>query len=361
MKAKKNPKTGKFDIQYSYYDWTGQRKQSTKRGFKTKREAEEWAYSFSLSQKGNLNMTFEAFIEIYKNDLRNKLRENTWRSKEYMIEYKILPYFKGKRMNDIQAKDVIAWHNAIMEHTSRYGKSYSSTYLRSLHSQLSAIFNHAVRFYGLSLNPARIVGSIGSKKSDGVDFWTKEEYLKFSEAIMDKPMSYYAFQVLYFCGLREGELLALTRKDVDLSNAIIDVNKSYQRINRKDVITPPKTKKSIRKVKMPKFLCEELKDYFTSIYGLKDSMRIFPISKSYLHHEMERGCKKSGVKKIRIHDLRHSHCSLLIDMGFSAVAIAERLGHESYKVTLDIYAHLFPERQNEIAEKLDMERKCNVT
>ena len=108
---------------------------------------------------------------------------------------------------------------------------------------------------------------------------------------------------------------------------------------------------------MPKFLCDELQDYFKSIYGLNDSMRIFPISKNYLHREMERRCKESGVKKIRIHDLRHSHCSLLIDRGFSAVAIAERLGHENYKVTLDIYAHLFPERQNEIADRLDMERK----
>ena len=301
-------------------------------------------------------MTFEAFVEIYKNDLRNKLRENTWRSKEYMIDNKILPYFKGKKMNEIQAKDIISFHNAIMEHKSRYGKPYSPTYLRSLHSQLSAILNHAVKFYGLNSNPASIVGSIGSKKSEDIDFWTKEEYLQFAEAIMDKPLSYYAFEVLYWCGLREGELLALTRTDIDLSNAIIDVNKSYQRINKKDVITPPKTKKSIRKVKMPKFLCEELQDYFKSIYGLKDDMRIFPISKSYLHHEMERGCKESGVKKIRIHDIRHSHCSLLIDRGFNAVAIADRLGHESYKVTLDIYSHLFPERQAEIADKLDMER-----
>lgn len=104
MKAKKNSKTGKWDIQYYYNEnLTGVRKQSTKRGFKTKREAEEWAYNFSLSQKGNLNMTFEAFVDIYKNDLRNKLRENTWRSKEYMIDNKILPYFKGKKMNEIQA------------------------------------------------------------------------------------------------------------------------------------------------------------------------------------------------------------------------------------------------------------------
>lgn len=357
MTPVKDAKTGKWMIQYRYKNSLGENKKSTKRGFQTKRQAEEWYMNFKLSQKGNLNMTFEAFLEIYKNDIHKKIRENTLRSKEHMINKKILPYFNSKKMNELQAKDIIAWHNILLDMKGKNGKPYAPTYLRSIHSQLSAILNHAVKFYGLSFNPANAVGSIGSKKRSEITFWQKEEYLKFAESMMDKPLSYYAFEVLYWCGLREGELLALTKADIDLSNDIIDVNKSYQRIDRKDVITPPKTKKSIRKVKMPKFLCEELQDYFKSIYGLKDDMRIFPVSKSYLHHEMERGCKESGVKKIRIHDLRHSHCSLLIDRGFSAVAIAERLGHESYKVTLDIYAHLFPERQNEIADRLDAERK----
>ena len=357
MTPVKDKKTGKWQIQFWYKNAFGENRKTTKRGFNTKREAEEWYMNFKLSQKGNLNMTFEAFLAIYKNDIYKKIRESTQISKENMINEKILPYFKDKKMNELQARDIIAWHNNLLEMEAKNGKPYAPTYLRSIHSQLSAILNHAVKFYGLSSNPANAVGSIGSKKRSEITFWQKEEYLKFAETMMDKPLSYYAFEVLYWCGLREGELLALTRADIDLQNAIIDINKSYQRINRRDVITPPKTKNSIRKVKMPKFLCDELQDYFKSIYGLNDSMRIFPISKNYLHREMERGCKKSGVKKIRIHDLRHSHCSLLIDRGFSAVAIAERLGHENYKVTIDIYAHLFPERQNEIAERLDTERK----
>ena len=106
---------------------------------------------------------------------------------------------------------------------------------------------------------------------------------------------------------------------------------------------------------MPEFLAEELKDYIESIYGIDDDDRIFPISKSYLHHEMERGCKAAGVKKIRIHDIRHSHVSLLIDMGFSAVAIANRVGHESIDITYR-YAHLFPTRQTDMADKLNNAR-----
>ena len=87
--------------------------------------------------------------------------------------------------------------------------------------------------------------------------------------------------------------------------------------------------------------------------GLED--RVFPITKSYLHREMDRGAKEAGVKRIRIHDIRHSHVSLLIDMGFSATAIADRVGHESVDITYN-YAHLFPSKQAEMADKLDMER-----
>ena len=118
------------------------------------------------------------------------------------------------------------------------------------------------------------------------------------------------------------------------------------------MITTPKTKKSNRIIKMPKFLCEEMQEYLQMLYGLKKKDRIFTVTKSYLHHEMDRGAKAAGVKRIRIHDLRHSHISLLIDMGFSAVAIADRVGHESIDITYQ-YAHLFPSTQTEMADRLD--------
>ena len=131
--------------------------------------------------------------------------------------------------------------------------------------------------------------------------------------------------------------------------------KSYQRLNGKDVITDPKTPKSKRIIQIPEFLSEEIQEYTNSLYGCSSADRLFPISKSYLHHEMDRGSKQSDVKRIRIHDLRHSHVSLLVEMGFSAVAIADRVGHESIDITYR-YAHLFPTKQREIADKLNVER-----
>ena len=183
--------------------------------------------------------------------------------------------------------------------------------------------------------------------------WTREEYTKFSEVMMDKPISYYAFEMLYWCGIREGELLALTPADFNFERSTVSINKSYQRINKQDVITTPKTPKSIRVIQMPQFLCEEIQDYLKMFYSSERNSRIFPISKNYLHREMDRGSKAAGVKRIRIHDLRHSHISLLIDMGFTALAIADRVGHESIDITYR-YAHLFPTRQIEMASKLNM-------
>ena len=266
-----------------------------------------------------------------------------------------LCYFKKRKLSEITARDVIDWQNEIRQHTKSSGESYSPDYLKNVHTQLSCIFNHAIKYYGLQINPAAKAGNMGSEQPKEMLFWTKEEYLKFIDAMMDKPMLYYAFEILYWCGIREGELLALTPADFDFKRKTLRINKSYQRLQGKDVITTPKTKKSNRVIQMPDFLCDEIQDYFKQLYGLEPDSRIFPLSKYALKRGMAFGCKVSGVKVIRIHDLRHSHVSLLINMGYSAVAIGNRVGHESVEITYR-YAHLFPTVQKEMADKLNVER-----
>ena len=137
--------------------------------------------------------------------------------------------------------------------------------------------------------------------------------MRFAEAKMEEPMHYYAFELLYWCGIREGELLALTPSDFDFNKRTLRINKSYQRINGRDIITEPKTPKSNRVIKIPSFLCDEMQDYIGMLYGAEKDTRLFPISKTALYRAMKTGCEKAEVKKIRIHDLRHSHVSLLID------------------------------------------------
>ena len=355
MAAFKNKTNGTWYVQFRYTDWKGERQQKLKRGFATKKEAQAWEREFLMQKQADVNMTFESFAQLYEKDMKLKLKLNTWLTKESIIQKKILPYFGKRKLSEITAKDVMDWQNAIRGLTDAKGKPYSPTYLKTVHNQLSALFNHAVRYYGLQVNPAAKAGNMGVEERREMLFWTKEEYLKFADAMMDKPLSYYAFEMLYWCGIREGELLALTPTDFDFEAGTVSISKSYQRLKGKDVITTPKTKKSNRVIKMPKFLCGEMEDYLKMFYSTGANERIFPVSKHYLHHEMDRGAKAAGVKRIRIHDLRHSHISLLIDMGFTALAIADRVGHESIDITYR-YAHLFPTRQTEMADKLDFER-----
>ena len=276
-------------------------------------------------------------------------------SKQDNIRTKLLPYFGRLKMCNITAQQIITWQNEMLNHKDENGKPYSPVYLKTVHNQLSAIFNHAVRYYNLRENPCKKAGSMGKKKNREMMFWTKEQYLKFAEVMMDKPLSFYAFEMLYWCGIREGELLALTPADFDFEKRTVTINKSYQRLNGQDLITTPKTEKSNRVITMPQFLAEEIQDYIKMLYGIGPDDRMFTITKSYLHREMDRGAKEAGVPRIRIHDIRHSAVSLLIDMGFSATAIADRVGHESIDITYN-YAHLFPSKQAEMADKLNMER-----
>lgn len=347
MKAEKDKKTGKWLIQYRYTDWQGNRKKSTKRGFATKREAEEWARQFLLSQSCDFNMKFESFIELYFKDCESRLKRNTIINKKYIINLKITPVFGKKKMNEITPANVREWQNGLLK------KGYSQTYLKTINNQLSAIFNHAVRVYGLQANPCHKAGSIGKNKAKEMLFYTKDEFSLFIDKLMDKRLSYICFMVFYWTGMRLGELLALTVDDVDLDNKTININKSYQRLGKDDVITIPKTDASNRVIHIPDFLADDLKDYIDYVYCLEPTQRLFPVSKYYLSREIKRGAKEANIKRIRIHDMRHSHAALLIDMDMPILAISKRLGHENIETTLNTYGHLYPDKQREVASQLN--------
>lgn len=348
MTVTKNEERGYWEVMFYYKDFTGKRKQKHKRGFKTKKEAITWAEQFINQQSHNLDMTFQKFWELYRDDMSQRLRENSIRTKEYIVELKVLPYFGKKKDADITAADIRHWQNSMMK------QGYSQTYLKTINNQLSAIFNYAVRFYDLPKNPCSQAGSMGKGKADEMQFWTKEEFDTFIECVKDKELSYYAFLTLYWTGIRLGELLALTLADLNIEEKTLSINKSYQRIEKRDVITEPKTKKGKRVITLPDFLVEELEEYVGKLYGMTEKDRLFMITKTYLEKEMIRGTKLSGVKRIRLHDLRHSHASLLISkLGAQPNLVAERLGHEKIQTTLSIYSHLYPEQSRDLANQLN--------
>ena len=196
---------GTWYVMIRYQDWTGARKQKCKRGFSTRKEAADWELQFKLQKKASVDMTMESFCTMYEEDVRPSLKQSTWLTKENIIQKKILPYLGKRKVSEITAKDVMDWHNQMRKLKTKTGKPLSPTYLKTIHGQLSIIFNHAVKYYDLSTNPARKAGALGEEEGKEMLFWTKEEYKRFAEEMMDKPLSYYAFQLLYWCGIRSGD------------------------------------------------------------------------------------------------------------------------------------------------------------
>lgn len=352
MPVYQDPNTKTWFVKCYYTDYTGTKRQRKKRGFKLQRDAKEWERTFLEEQQADLTMTFENFVKIYNEDMKHRLREHTFIQKQYVINKKLLPFFGKMPVSQITAANVRKWQNELMAYRDNKDNTYSETYLRTINNQLSAIMNYAVRYYDLKSNPCRKAGSIGKGHAEEMQFWTTEEFKKFLEKISDKPQSRAGFLTLYYTGLRIGELLALEYGDIDFEDCKLTVNKSYQRIGDRDVVTAPKTPKSTRTISIPEFLRNELKTFTDKLYKLHKHDRIFPCTKHFFEHEMVRGTKDGEVKKIRLHDLRHSHASLLIELGFSPLAIADRMGHEKVETTLNTYSHLFPHKRDEVAEKL---------
>ena len=349
MPAYKDEKTGKWFAKFYYTNWQGIKKQKWKRGFATKKEALGFERDFLEKQSANPDMTFQNLYEIYMEDTAARLKQSTLLTKKAVLQTHILPFFGSKPINEIKASDVRRWQAKLMSSPN----NYSQTYLKKINTELNSIINYAKRFYDLNTNPCGKAGTIGKAKAEEMDYWTYDEYIAFREGVKDKSLSYICFEILYWTGMREGELLALSPADIDLDNKTISINRTYQRIEGKDVFTSPKTRKSKRKIPIPDFLCQELSDYIQSRYMPDADERLFPVTKSYLSHEMIRGCKNTDVKKIRIHDIRHSHASLLINQGCDALMLADRLGHEKVSTTLNTYSHLFPHKQQELVHSLE--------
>ena len=334
-----------YYVKTYYIDYTGERKKK-KRGFKLKKDAVNWEREFLLQVQGEPDMTLNSLAELYLKDIKTRLKEITYDGHKHLLENRILPYLGNKPINLINPADIKNWQN------TQISTGYSDAYLKRMNNLLVATFNFAVRFYNLKDNPCRLAGSMGKRKRTQITFWTKEEYFKFI-ALVDDITKYTMFQTLYYTGMRIGELLALTYNDLDLDNGIIRINKTVNFKGGKVNVTSPKTPKSSRKITIPQLLVKDLSNYIERIYGYKMTDRVFPYTKAILYKELKKKSEQAGLKKIRVHDFRHSHASLLIDMGINPLLISERLGHERVETPLNTYSHLYLSRADELAEKLN--------
>lgn len=350
MPVYKDEKRNTWFCKCNYKDWLGESKSKMKRGFATKKEAQQWERDFLQKQSASMDMKFASFVEVYFEDKAPRLKERSIMTKRTLFETKIIPYFGEKQMNEITAVDIIKWQNALLN------QDYKPTYLRMIQNQMTALFNHAEKFYDLKDNPCKKVDKIGRSNAKELNFWTKDEYEQFIQCFSpDEEMYRIIFQMLFWLGCRVGELLALTSQDIDFENGTVNISKTYYRRNQTDYVTPPKTESSNRKITIPKFLAEEMKDFVDRQYGLTPEDRIFPITDRAIQKKMKQKTNQAKLKPIRVHDLRHSHIALLIEKGMQPLVIAQRVGHDSVNTTMNIYGHLYPNKQKQVADLLNAE------
>ncbi len=340
MPAYKND-AGRWYCAFYYKDWTGKRKKKKKEGFPTKREALEWERRYIEEQAGAPTMSFEALYGLYKKDCTCHLKKSTMISKFAMIDKHILPRFRQLCITEITPATVRAWQTEVL------GKGYSQSYCYSLHRQLSAILNFACRYYGLPTNPAARAGSIGRNEVHQA-FWTLDDFHRFAMTLRE-PAQIMLFYLLFWTGCRIGEVLALTWDDVDAD--AIHISKTMSRLRGAPYIRAPKTRESVRTVPLPAFISSMLTDYKRlTVYT---GPELFQITSSAAARLLARHAKQAGLERIRIHDLRHSHASMLIQAGVPAIAIAERLGHKNAQTTLRVYAHLYESTKDEVVSVLE--------
>lgn len=349
--------SGKWFCKFYYTDQSGAKKQKLKRGFDRKKDAADFEREFLRKQAAAPDMKFRSLAELYLEDVKINKKAVTYRTRESRIRLWILPYFGEMAVNEITPNHVRTWQNELKTATTAAGKPLSPAYLDNIVVQFACVLNFARKYYGLTQNPATLAGNQIGEKTKSLQFWTQTQYESFIATFDKMDPARCLFDMLYFTGCRIGELLAVTPEDIDTDAGTLRINKTFLVIGGKPTVTPPKTKKANRTIILPPFLCEELAAYMARLYGLENDSRIFLQSTSNIDFTFRKHIAAAGLPRIRIHDLRHSHVSLLIDLGFSALLIADRLGHEDVSVTLNTYAHLFPNRQSEIAEKLQKIRE----
>lgn len=356
MPTYKDEKTGTWYVKCYYEDYKGKKKQKMKRGFELQREAKDWERNFLSKQASQPSMAFGVLSELYLEDKKAHTKLITYETKKNRLKKWILPYFKDKAIDSITAADIRKWQADLKDSKNANDELLSPGYMQNIVTELSCIFNFAIRFYGLAVNPCRIAGNTVGKKQKSVNFWTKQDFDRFISTFDCNDPFYVAFLMLYYGGMRIGELEALTVGDIDMEVGTVFISKTYHLINGVGVVTPPKTAKANRTITMPPFLIKCIRGHINRLYAHTGQTRLFTASHSSYARQMEAHTGKAGIKRIRLHDIRHSHASLLIELGFSALLVSERLGHENVSTTLNIYSHLFPSKQSEVSERL--ERLC---
>ena len=278
------------------------------------------------------SIKFKNAVDEYLKECELNLKYNSYRTIKNRIETNILPYFEKYKLNKITIDDYKKWKLYIDK------KNYSFSYKKNLHICFVIFLNFCIRQYNLKINVASQVGNFKNKEINKIgNIWTIEEFNKFITYVDDIKYKIF-FELLYFTGMRKGEILALTWDDIDFKNNIININKSITRIHE---INNPKSFSSNRKIYVPNKIINELNLIKNSI----NNNIIFNFSFTTIKRKKDYYCNLANVKQIKIHEFRHSHACFLFQNNIPIDEISSRLGHSSISMTQDIYLRYLPKKE----------------
>ena len=363
---KKDEKTGTyyFKISLGTDPVTGKRRQTTRRGFKKKSDAVK-VYNELKNQYYdgvliyNNSTKTKDFIEDYLKWYKTQVRATTFNNRSCSINKNIMSYFGEYKLDQITPMMIQKWQQNLLDN------GLDKNYIRNLHKFLTQILDRAVALDLIKNNPTQKAGNIKPNKRE-VAFWTEDEFLKvittFDTNDISQHLGCTIINFLFYTGLRFSEMQALTWNDLDSTHKLINVTKDLIYKNQEDwEFDELKSKSSNRKV----FLDDECyntlqkwKKVQSNLFNVKQDSFIFsftgiPVNHYFTLKTIERHAKIANVHRIRIHALRHSHASFLIQLGVNIIAISKRLGHADVQEVLKTYGHLYPEHQHEVTNSIN--------
>lgn len=343
MSAHYDEKRKTWYCKLKYTDWQGRKRSTVKRGFARKKDALQYEHDFKSQSQEKASITLAMLAEKYLEDYKLSKKESSYKVTSTRIKQHILPYFANVKIENITPYRIKQWQNELAKN------NYSPSMTRIVNTAFSALLNYGVKYFNLPKNPFSITKKTGQIKKK-TDFWEVEDFEKAAPFFTD-PFDNVVFTLLFWSGMRIGELLALTADDFDFNHDIITISKSYSHLTKK--ISTPKTSASNRSISIPAAVMALAKDLFTRLETIPQYPFLLHPPAVY-RARLARYAEQAGVKRITLHDLRHSHASFLIrHTSASLPLIAKRLGHSSPVMTLNVYAHVYKDNDSELISEID--------
>lgn len=301
----------------------------------------------------NFRVVYDEFLKFKE----LKLKPQSFRSLKSRFESYILPYFENKNIENITIDDYVNWQRKIEKLDFKY------SYKKQLHYAFVSLYGYLILFGKYTINIPKIVGNFKNNElGSNLEYWSYEEFKKFENSFSNNDIVYKVFFTLLFrTGLREGEALALTFNDIKGDILYINKTISKEHYAGEKIISSPKSRTSIRNIRIDSYTLKclnKLKTYYKKKYGYyEDSFNIFGgikyISITSINRKKNYYSEKCNLKRIRIHDFRHSHATLLLQKGIDMIEVSRRLGHSDINITIKTYSHCEKEHEKRVIETLD--------